>query len=52
MIAEITLEMIQYFGNDARRINHALKVYSFAKTIAELEHLSQDNRTVIALTAI
>ena len=52
MIAEITLEMIQYFGNDARRINHALKVYSFAKTIAELEQLNDDRREIVELTAI
>jgi HD superfamily phosphodiesterase len=52
MIAEITKEMIHYFGNDVKRINHALKVYSFAKTIAELEHLNQVTRTIIEVTAI
>ncbi|MEI6131470.1 MAG: HD domain-containing protein [Bacillota bacterium] len=28
------LKMIEYFGADTRRINHALKVYGFAKAIA------------------
>ena len=52
MIAEITNEMIHYFGSDVRRINHALKVYGFAKTIAELEQVSPDQRIIIELTAL
>jgi len=52
MIATITNEMINYFGNDVRRINHALKVYSFAKTIGELENVSQEQKTIIEVTAV
>lgn len=52
MIAEITKKMIDYFGVDAPRINHALKVYSFAKTIAELEHINQESKTIIEITGL
>jgi HD superfamily phosphodiesterase len=34
--------MMEYFGSDVRRINHALKVYGFAGTIARLERLSEE----------
>ncbi len=37
MIDGILNEMIKYFGNDAKRINHALKVYGFAKAIISQE---------------
>jgi len=29
MIKDVILKMIIYFGNDIKRINHALKVYGF-----------------------
>ncbi len=35
--SHIMKKMITYFGNDAKRINYALKVYGFSKTIGELE---------------
>ncbi len=31
--------MVDMFRGDARRINHFLKVYAYAKTIAEEEHV-------------
>lgn len=52
MIAQITKRMIEYFGNDVRRINHALKVYSFAKTIAELEQLDKKQQLIVEATAL
>jgi HD superfamily phosphodiesterase len=39
MIEEIAARMIAYFKQDARRINHALKVFSFAGIIGETEKL-------------
>ena len=36
--AEIIREMIFFFGNDKKRIAHALKVYAYALTIGELEN--------------
>ncbi|MFZ7120313.1 MAG: HD domain-containing protein [Eubacteriaceae bacterium] len=52
MISKIMREMIFYFDNDVKRINHALKVHSFAKTICQLENLSTEEKIIIELTAI
>lgn len=38
---KVMQKMIEYFGNDVKRINHALKVFSFSSLIAE-EELSND----------
>ena len=43
----VIASMIDYFAGDARRINHFMKVYGFAKTIGELEQL--DERTLLIL---
>ena len=34
-------EMINYNKNDPKRIQHFIKVHSFAKTIGVLEHLDK-----------
>lgn len=44
--------MIDYFGNDVKRINHALKVYGFAMTISGNENVSRKEGNVIGLAAI
>ena len=44
--------MIEYFGTDLRRINHFLKVFSFAKTIGEGECLDADNQNLLEVSAI
>lgn len=50
--ARITEKMIRYFGKDVRRINHALKVYAYAKTIAELENISKEKKETLEIAAI
>ncbi len=45
-------KMITYFQGDVKRINHALKVYGFAKSIAENEGASGDTLTIIEVAAI
>ena len=52
MVISVTGKMIEYFENDVKRINHALKVTSFAQIISE--NLSLDNQTkeIIFYTAI
>ncbi|MCH3965409.1 MAG: HD domain-containing protein [Clostridium sp.] len=45
-------KMITYFGNDIKRINHALKVYSFSKTIGELEKLDDHQMFILELASI
>ena len=37
--ANLIIKMTEYFKGDTRRIQHFLKVYSFAETIALLEQL-------------
>ncbi|MBA5852031.1 HD domain-containing protein [Clostridium sp. cel8] len=45
-------KMILYFGNDIKRVNHALKVYGFSKSIGELENLSKDEMLILELASI
>lgn len=47
MIEKAISKMIFYFDGDVKRVNHALKVYSFSKTIGEMEGL--DSKTMVAL---
>ena len=44
--------MIEYFCTDLRRINHFLKVFSFAKTIGEGEKLDADSQNLVEVSAI
>lgn len=52
MTASITFDMIKYFGNDVKRINHALKVWNFSKCIGEKERISYDELTTLEIAAI
>ncbi len=45
-------EMIEIFGNDKKRIDHAVKVYGYASAISELESLDPETGEIIAITAI
>lgn len=49
---QVVGQMITYFDNDVRRINHALKVYGFAKAIAAAEKLSGQSLAVLETAAI
>lgn len=52
IVSKVMEEMITYFDGDVRRINHALKVYGFSKTIGELENLDKENQLILELAAI
>ncbi|HRZ97260.1 MAG TPA: HD domain-containing protein [Paludibacter sp.] len=52
MTEKITLKMIQYFGSDTLRINHALKVYGFASCIARSEQLTVDELLIVDIAAV
>jgi len=52
MVHDIIYEMIQLNGEDTRRINHALKVYGFARCIAGREHFSENDMLVVTLSAV
>lgn len=51
-IGEIINAMIVYNEGDVRRINHFLKVYSFAKTIGELERLDDETQNILEIAAV
>lgn len=51
-ISVIINEMIKYYEGDPRRVNHFLKVFSFAKSIGELENLDKDIQEVLEVTAV
>ena len=45
-------EMIRYYVKDPRRVNHFLKVFSFAKSIGELEKLNEETQDILEVAAI
>ena len=44
--------MISYYAKDPRRVNHFLKVFSFAKSIGELERLNEETQDILEVAAI
>jgi HD superfamily phosphodiesterase len=52
MDTRIINKMIEYFGHDVKRINHALKVYSFAVLISENEINDDFKKNVVRYSAI
>ena len=51
-IALLTKEMIKYNHGDKKRINHAIKVHSYAKTIATLEKINENELNILESAAI
>ena len=45
-------EMIEIFGNDRKRIDHAVKVFGYATAIAEMESMDPGISEIIAISAI
>ena len=52
MISQIIDKVIEYNKGDPRRISHLLKVYSFAKTIGELEKLDEKKQEILEISAV
>ena len=52
MVGEVMNRMIGFFGKDARRIHHFLKVHGFARAIALQEGVDADALRVIELAAL
>ncbi len=52
MITSIMADMIRYFEGDVRRINHALKVHSFAHIISTESDLDEQKKLILSLAAI
>ena len=42
-VAEVVKKMVEYSKGDLHDINHFMKVYAYAKTIAEGENLSPEH---------
>ena len=51
-IASIIQAMIRYNQADPKRVQHALKVYAFAKSIGELEGLDEITMEILELAAV
>lgn len=52
MQSKLYLKMIDYYSGDPKRIQHFVKVHSFAKLIGESEGLSADEMTVLKAAAL
>ena len=51
-IGDVLAGMIAYNAGDARRVNHLIKVYGFAKTIGESEGLDADTQEILEIAAL
>ncbi len=51
-IYRVITAMVDYYGNDVRRINHFMKVYAFAKAIGEGEQLDEYNQELLEVAAV
>ncbi len=51
-IGDVAAAMCAYNAGDARRINHLLKVFAFAKTIGEQEGLDADTQEILEIAAL
>ncbi len=52
MLEQLILEMIQYNSGDPKRIQHFIKVHSFAAAIGRLEQLDSDTQFILETAAI
>lgn len=52
MINKIKFDMIKYNSKDTKRINHALKVHSYAKIIGEAENINDELLLILEISAI
>lgn len=48
-ISSVIDNMIDYYKGDKKRINHFLKVYSFCKTIGEIENLDDKTQYILEI---
>lgn len=52
MISKLLTTMIEYESGCPKRVNHFLKVYSFAKLIADNEHISPQLKLITSVASI
>lgn len=51
-ISKVIQYMMDYYCGDSKRINHFIKVYGYAKTLGELEGLSESDQQILEITAV
>ena len=51
-ISLVIKEAISYDTGDSKRINHFLKVFSFAKSIGEIEKLDEKKQYILEIAAV
>ena len=51
-VSRVALRMKQYHRGDPVKVQHFVRVYTLAKTIGELEHLSEEEQRDLELAAI
>ncbi|WP_287638132.1 HD domain-containing protein [Blautia sp.] len=51
-VAEVVKKMVEYSKGDLHDMNHFMKVYAYAKTIAEGENLSPEQQKLVEVTAV
>ncbi len=51
MLNELFIAMIDYYAGDANRIQHFVKVHSFAKLIGEMEHIEEKTMRILEAAA-
>ena len=52
MIHKVMIKMIDYNYGCPELVNHALKVYGFAKIIGEEEHLPEKKQTILEMASV
>lgn len=52
MVDKVIFEMIKYFRDDSKRINHALKVFGFSEAISSSENLKNIQKDTLLYSAI
>lgn len=52
MISNVISAMIQYYAGDKRRIEHFIKVYTYAKCIGEQEKLEPKEQEILEVAAV
>ena len=51
-IGDVAAYMVAYNAGDARRVNHLMKVFAFAKTIGEREGLDAQTQEILEIAAL
>ena len=51
-VSQAIMEMVQYESGNPQRINHFLKVHSFAKAIGEMEGLDERTLNILEMASV